>query len=158
SHHVHIYHRFKPTEKDLLLLYNSANSAVKSLKEYVKLPEERELTTDMIPIEPNFYCFMTMTDTTKTGGYMFKPHRPTGSLNLSMGTCTPPYVIANVVIETQNQESTDKIKKKVRKYFSSDEDDDENLRENSIKCPHCGTYQKIDEMDIIPSKLIYDTS
>jgi len=72
-----------------------------------------QLKIDPAQVQPNYYCYITLSDTSDTGGYMFYPHSKDGTKNL----CRPDYVISD---EAHNAYTTSGT-----------------VTHNGLHCPNC---------------------
>jgi len=98
-----------------------------------KIPILKKISL-MNNVIPNYYCFITMSDTDETGGFMFYPHK--SIQNNTTTTCRPKYVMS--------QEACDGAKL--------------NHIENGIalRCPHCMTEIDVSKMIQTKSKEEYE--
>lgn len=93
--------------------------------------------------EPEYYCFVTLTDTSETGGYMIRTHKDPNSGSL----CKPPNVLSREVV---NAYST--VGNQQRANDDEDEEDDHE-QPKYLKCPCCTASLTTDFMiEIEPEK------
>jgi hypothetical protein len=94
-----------------------------------KIPTLKKILLNSIVV-PNYYCFISMSDTDETGGYMIYPHETLR--NKKKFTCKPGYVMSQEACDFYKQNNT------------------------ALKCPLCITAIDVSMMIPIESKEEYE--
>lgn len=112
-----LYKQQMPREDDFLKYWKDAEVLFDAMVSYPIIPKFKKLSNEK-EIILNYYCPVSMTDTSDVGGYMIPSHASNIN-NISdypkkkSTTCQPQYVISEEVIDASNQKFDDILLKLV---------------------------------------------